>query len=145
MAAMPMTFAQVDAYATSLPGVAIGARWGNKTWMINENGFAWERPLSKADLKRLVDAGGTLPAGEILAVNVDGLDAKDAILSMDLPGYFTIEHFVNFPAILIELRKARVKDVKASVRDAFELAAAKKPSKPKAKAKAKNKPSARAR
>ena len=120
---MPMTFAAVDAFATSLPDVTVGARWNNRTWTINDNGFAWERPLSKADLARYGDEPP--PTGALLAVSTDGLDAKDALLAMDLPGFFTIAHFNNYPAVLIELRKARIKDVKAAIRAAHAVAAAK--------------------
>lgn len=119
---MPMTFDQVDAYATSLPGVTVGAKWGNRTWMVEGKGFAWQRPLNKADLKRLGDA--TPPTGEILAVCVENLDAKDALLEIAPPGFFTIAHFQGFPAVLIELRRARVKDVRAAILDAFRVTAA---------------------
>lgn len=120
-----MDFDDVDAYATSLPGVTIAARWGNRTWMVNDRGFAWQRPFSKADLKRFGDE--PVPQGEILAVSVESLDAKDALLAMALPGFFTIPHFNGFPAVLIELRKARAKDVRAAVRDGYEAISAKKP------------------
>ena len=99
---MPYTacvdFDDVDAYATSLPGVTVGARWGNRTWMVNERGFAWQRPFSKADLKRFGDE--TPPQGEILAVSVESLDAKDALLAIAPPGFFTIPHFNGYPAVL---------------------------------------------
>ena len=122
---MPMTFDAVDALAMSLPGVAVGTKWGNRTWMVNDKGFAWQRPLSKADLKRLGDESP--PAGEILAVRVESLDAKDALLAMGLPGFFTIEHFNGYAAVLIALRKARVNDVRAAIRDAHRSVAARAP------------------
>ena len=114
---MPMTFDDVDALATGLPGVTVGAKWGNRTWMVGDKGFAWQRPFSKADLKRFGDE--TPPAGEILAVRVESLDAKDALLAMAPPGFFTIAHFNGYAAVLIALRKARAKDVRAAVLDAY--------------------------
>lgn len=134
---MPMTFKDVDRFATGLPGVTVGAWWGNRTWMVEGKGFAWQRPFSKADLKRFGDE--TPPAGEILAVRVESLDAKDALLEMAPPGFFTIPHFQGFPAVLIELRRARVADVRAAIRDAFTVVAASlpraKPRKPRPRAK----------
>ncbi len=111
-----MTFADVDTFARSLPGVTVGTSWGNRTWMVGKKGFAWERPFSKADLKRFGDE--TPPAGEILGVRVESLDAKDALLAIAPRGFFTIPHFQGYPAILIALRVARTKDVRAAIVDA---------------------------
>jgi hypothetical protein len=122
---MPMTYEDVDAFARSLPGVTVSTRWRYRTWTVNDKGFAWERPFSKADIKRFGDERP--PEGEILAVLVENLDAKDALLSMDLPGFFTIEHFNGYPAVLVALRRARAKDVRVALRGAFDVAAAARP------------------
>lgn len=111
-----MTFDDVDKLATGLPGVTVATKWGSRTWMVGDKGFAWQRPFSKADLKRFGDE--TPPAGEIRAVRTENLDAKDALLAIAPPGFFTIPHFNGYPAILIALRKARAKDVRAAVKDA---------------------------
>jgi hypothetical protein len=120
---MPMNFDDVEAFLKGLPGVTIGAKWGNKTWIVNDKGFAWQRPLSKADLARYGDE--TPPKGEILAVRVESLDAKDGLLEMALPGFFTIPHFNGYAAVLIELRKAKAKDVRATLLHGFHAMAAK--------------------
>ena len=117
---MAMTFDDVDAFATSFPGVTVDLKWGNRTWMVDGKGFAWQRPFSKADLKRF--GNETPPAGEILAVKVEDLDAKDALLAIAPPGFFTIPHFDGYPAVLIALRKARTKDVRAAILDGFRAA-----------------------
>lgn len=122
---MGTTFEHVDAFATSLPGVTVGAKWDHRTWMVEGKGFAWQRAFSKADLKRFGDE--TPPAGEILAVIVENLDAKDALLAMALPGFFTIPHFNGYAAVLIALRKARVKDVRAALSSAHRVVAARRP------------------
>jgi hypothetical protein len=135
-----MNFADVDAFAKTLPGVTVGTSWGNQTWKVGERGFAWQRPLNKADIKRLGDAKP--PEGEILAVRVENLDAKDALLSMGLPGFFTIEHFNGYAAVLIQLKKARAKDVRAAVVDAHRVMAAKAPKKQRAAKKTRTRKSA---
>lgn len=137
-----MQLAQVAAFAESLANVTVGARWNNKTWLVNDRGFLWERPLSKADIKRYGDA--TPPQGELIALSTENLDAKDALLAMELPGFFTIEHFNNYPAVLVELRLANARDVKAAIKSAYQaVAAMPPPKKKKASAKSRSKPGRR--
>lgn len=117
----------VEAFAATLPGVAVGKKWNKRTWILNDRGFLWERPLGKADIARFGDA--PLPSGDIIAVVTENLDAKDALLAMDLPGFFTIAHFNGYAAVLIELRLAKAKDVRAAIVDAHRVTAAKAPPK----------------
>jgi hypothetical protein len=124
-----MTIDEVETFVMSLPGVSAGAKWGNRTWMVGDKGFAWKRPFSKADLKRFGDEPP--PAGDILAVRVESLDAKDALLAMELPGFFTIPHFNGYAAVLIALQRARAKDVRAAIMEAFRTAAPPDPPKKK--------------
>ncbi|MDX2086659.1 MAG: hypothetical protein SFX73_02360 [Kofleriaceae bacterium] len=108
-----MTIDDVAAFAGSLPDVTVGTKWGRHTWLVDDRAFAWHRAFSKADLKRFGEERP--PAGDILAVRVENLDAKDALLSMALPGFFTIPHFNGYAAVLIALRAARKRDVRAAV------------------------------
>lgn len=122
---MPITLAAVATFARGLPGATTGEKWGHQTWMVGTRGFAWERPLSKADRARYGDA--PLPRGDLVAIATANLDAKDALLALELPGFFTIPHFNNYPAVLVELRLARAADVRAAIVDAHAAAAAAPP------------------
>jgi len=107
-----MTFDDVARLALQLPEVTEGERRGNRTWFVNGKGFAWERPLTKADVKRFGEV--TPPAGEILAVRVADLHEKEAVLAANHAGFFTMAHFDGYPAVLIQLDGAD----EAAVRDA---------------------------
>jgi len=134
----------IDAAATyleTLPDVVVGTKWGKRTWMIGERGFAWQRPFSKADIERFGDE--TPPSGDILAVMVENLDAKDALLAIGLPGFFTIPHFNGYAAVLIELAKARAADVRTAIDAARRAAAAKPPTKSRRKVSSGSRPATR--
>lgn len=87
--------------ALGLPGVSEGSRYGNRAWAVGKKTFAWQRPFSKADLKRFGDE--TPPPGPILAVTVEDLGEKAAALEAHPGVFFTIPHFDNFAALLIQL------------------------------------------
>ena len=95
------TFEDVDRLARALPEVTVGERFHNRTWMVAGKGFVWERPYSKADLRRFGDR--TPPSGPILGVRTADLEEKEIVLHSGQAGVFTIEHFDGWPAVLVQL------------------------------------------
>lgn len=96
-----VTIAEAARLAKQLPDVTTGTSRGNRTWVVGGTAFAWQRPFSKADVRRFGTA--PVPAGPILAVRVADLRAKAAILAAGARGVFTIPHFEGYAAVLIEL------------------------------------------
>ena len=116
-----VTVEEVATMAGTLPGVIMGERWGNRAWMVATKAFAWERPFSKADLRRF--GAEPAPDGSILAVIVEDLQEKEAVLAARHRDYFTIEHFDGFAAVLVQLRVAAPGVVREALVDGW-LAAA---------------------
>ncbi len=85
----------------ALPEVTDGERHGNRTWFVRGKAFAWDRPFSRADIRRYGDQKP--PAYPILAVSVADLAEKEAVLAAHQDAFFTIPHFNGFAAILIKL------------------------------------------
>src|SRR5262245_60091557 len=111
------TFGDVEQIISGLPDVTEGVRFGHRTWFVHGKSFAWERPYSKADLKRFGDE--TPPDGPILAVSVENLEEKEAVLAAGRRGIFTIEHFNGFPAILVQLKTVGSRVLRDTVVDGW--------------------------
>jgi hypothetical protein len=95
------SFDDVVRLASAMPEVTEGTSYGRRTWFVGGTGFVWERPFSKADIRRFGKAEP--PAGPIVAVRVEDLSEKEALLQAHPDAFFTIPHFDGYAAILIQL------------------------------------------
>jgi hypothetical protein len=118
------TIADVSRLAMALPDVVEGSGGGHRTglhWSVGTKTFAWERAFTKADIKRFGDE--PVPAGPILAVVVEDLGEKEAVLQEGLPGFFTIPHFDGYAAVLVRLDEVDDVDLEEAIMQAWATAA----------------------
>jgi len=98
------TLQDVERLVAALPETEETMRHGHRSWAVGGKVYAWERPFSKADLKRFGDE--TPPDDPIVAIRVEDLGEKEAVLAARAAdGFFTIPHFDNYAAVLVELDK----------------------------------------
>lgn len=107
----------VERLVATLPGVSEGVRYGHRTWDVAGKTFAWERPFSKADIRRF--AGEPVPQGPILALATEDLEDKEALLQAHPQFVFTIPHLDGYPAILLHLERADEADLREALQDAW--------------------------
>jgi hypothetical protein len=103
--------------ALALPGVAETELRGHRAWEVGGKRFAWERPFSKADLKRFGRA--PVPEGPIIGLVTDGLDDKEALLQSGAGHLFTIPHFDGYAAVLMQLDLASEEETAEALLDAW--------------------------
>jgi len=111
------TLDDVARLAAELPEVTVGERHGHRTWFAGGKAFAWDRPFSKADVRRFGDQ--VPPDGTILAVRVEDLGEKEAVLAANPDAFFTIPHFDGYSAVLIQLGKVSARALRDAVTDGW--------------------------
>jgi hypothetical protein len=114
---MMVTSEEVARLAAELPEVIAGERHGNLTWFVAGKAFAWDRPFSKADIRRF--GAISPPEGPILAVRVADLAEKEAVLATSSKAFFTIPHFDGYAAVLIQLNSVDIRELREAIVDAW--------------------------
>jgi hypothetical protein len=85
-------------------------------WRVKDKLFVWERPLRRSDLEAL---GDSAPDGPILGARVEHLVAKEAMIADDPSVFFTTPHFDGYPAVLVQLDKIGLEDLREVIVEAW--------------------------
>lgn len=111
------TLDDVRALALALPEAAESTSYGAVAWKVRGKTFVWERPLRRRDVADLEALGEPVPDGELVGVRVPAPD-KEAVLAT-VPAAFDIPHFRGFPAVLVELDRIEVEELRELVTDGW--------------------------
>jgi len=109
-------WADVERIALALPEASERPAYGNAAWRVRDKIFVWERPLRS---KEVADLGARAPSGPILAVRVEDLGVKEALLQDDPETFFTTPHFDNYAAVLILLDRISVEELTELIVEAW--------------------------
>ena len=110
------TWRDVRRLAMAFPGTKEITSHERAAWTINDKFFVWERPLRRSDLIAL---GDWAPTGPILGVRTPDLEMKDVLLASNPEVYFTTPHFDGYPAVLVQLKKIAVAELKNLMTEAW--------------------------
>ena len=116
----------VDKVALALPQVEATTVPGSRGWSVVGKNLAWERPLRVKEVAIETAAGREPYLGDIIAIHLPELAAKQAYLQTDPQKFFEIPHFANYPAVLCRLSALSTHDLEELLFEAYLCKAPKK-------------------
>lgn len=102
--------------ALALPETSERPAYGNTAWRVRDKIFVWERPLRAKEASEL---GESAPSGPILAVRVEDLGTKEALLQDNPETFFTTPHFDDYATVLIRLDRISAEELNELIVEAW--------------------------
>ena len=110
------TWEDVARLALSLPESTQGSGTRGLKWEVRGKHFAWERPLGQRDLDELGEAA---PSGPVLGASTADLSDKRGLIASDPAVFFTVPHFEGYPAVLMQLDRIELDQLREVLTDAW--------------------------
>ena len=102
----------VDAICGSLPETELGITWGDRpTWMVPRGGKGKGFLLYRAPGKTAIDPATGEPFEDLVVIVTPSEIEKEALVADPGTPFFTIPHFKNFSAVLVQLSRLGELDV----------------------------------
>ena len=120
----------VDAICGSLPETELGITWGDRpTWMVPRGGKGKGFLLYRAPGKTAIDPATGEPFEDLVVIVTPSEIEKEALVADPGTPFFTIPHFKNFSAVLVQLSRLgelNVDELREVITDAWCAKAPKK-------------------
>jgi len=122
------TQADVRRIAMGLPNVE--EREERFAFSVAQSGKGKPKGIAWVWMERIDPKKPRVPNPAVLAIRVDGQDAKEMLLAADPKKFFTEPHYQGYPAILVRLAEIKIAELRELLAEAWRCQA------PKAKASA---------
>jgi hypothetical protein len=107
----PARVSDVDAICRSLPEVELGTSWGDRpTYLVKQNPKPRGFVLARAPRRDAIDPRTGEEYQDLLVIRTANAEDKAALVEADGP-FFTIDHFRNFNAVLLQQGRIAELDV----------------------------------
>jgi hypothetical protein len=114
--------ADVHAICSALPEVELGTSWGDRpTYLVRQKPKPRGFVLARAPRHDAIDPASGEEYDDLLVVRTANADDKAALVEADGP-FFTIDHFRNFNAVLVQqsrLAEIEVDELREVLTDAW--------------------------
>ena len=126
----PATPDDLDAICDSLPETELGISWGDRpTWKVPRGPKGKGFLLYRAPGPTAIDPGTGEPYDDLVVITTPTEVEKMALVEDPGTPFFTIDHFRNYPAVLIQqsrLGELDVEDLREVITEAWAAKAPKK-------------------